>query len=1326
LRFFALGRGTDLAAQWKPRDLLSCSLTGSGVMTNKTQNAFAVVLLCLWIGLSAARPLTAGDEGSVVRIGVLANRGSESCLARWTPTAQYLTEKIPGKTFQIVPVDFEQIYWVVSQGAVEFILANPAFFVELESWYRVNPIATLRNRFPGGDSTRFAGVIFTRADRIDLRSLRDLKGKRFAAVKETSLGGWLMAWREFFEINIDPNRDFASLVFAGTQDAVVNAVIEGRADAGAVRSDILERMAAEGRIRLDQFRVFPHPPGDSEEVPFLHSTRAYPEWPMAEVRHTDDELARQVAVALLQMSADSPAARAADCAGWAIPLNYQSVHECLKVLKVGPYKDLGRITAQQAMRAFWQWILAAFAGFVLMGGGTFIIFMLYRRLAVSNDKLHKEAGWRQQASEALKESEQFNRTILSSVADGLMVYDSDFRYRLWNWRMEELTGLCEADVIGRTPWDLFPHLREEGIDRLLERALAGETVFSPDTKFHIPRTGRSGWVVGSYTPHVSASGQIIGVVGAITDITARKTVERELVSSNERFRAVMDGLDAMVYVADMTTHELLYANQYGLQTWGEVIGKICWQVLQCGQTEPCGFCTNARLLDAQGTPTGIYVWECQNTVNQRWYECRDQAIRWTDGRYVRLEIATDITERKSGQDQVLRHNRFLHDVLESLTHPFMVVDADDYSVQIANSAAGTHCQNCKCYHLTHRSEEPCCSQEHPCPVEIIKQTGKPAVVEHVHYDRHGDLRNVEVHGYPIFDEEGRISQVIEYSLDITDRKRAEIELQEKEEYLRTMMATIQTGVLISELLSGRITDVNPFAARLIGEDAGTLIGQPWTHCLEEASDQDEAGQNGRERADARLHTAQGKALSVRLSKAEVCIRDQCYKIHSFLDISDIRELFEQQAVNIELAKGLLDLVNPRFSRNHPIDERLGLHIEAISLPCRAAGGDHFFVRRLSGGDDGSGPATYLSVKDQSGHEVNCVLRSIFTDLVHNAVLQHDDTSQFEGTIQLLNDRLVRGGMFAEEDFLTGIFARIDHSTLYMQYAACGHPPFLLIRDGDVVSLPQAGGLGQNLPLGAIADVRISTGRIRLRVGDKVLFYTDGLTEMPLEKHGSKLSRSQLEDLVSDLVRKREVCRVSELMRDLMDAVAHLSGQRVQYPDTNTSADDVTLVGLEVEDLADVRETVVRPRTTEELCEQIRDISESIAPSWQSAGLADSRQRVRTVLEEALLNAWQHGHRGQPDKPITIRWRAANDFHLEVVDTGEGFDPDFLSDPTLPKNRLSISGRGIYMIRMFADEVQWRDAGRRLTASFFRHSGRVPALQRRLHQDAVPFWRLSNQ
>lgn len=115
---------------------------------------------------------------------------------------------------------------------------------------------------------------------------------------------------------------------------------------------------------------------------------------------------------------------------------------------------------------------------------------------------------------------------------------------------------------------------------------------------------------------------------------------------------VLDSLDALVYVSDMDTYELLFTNEYGRNIWGDIKGKTCWKVLQEGQDGPCPFCTNNRLLDHEGKATGVYVWEFQNTVNKRWYQCRDQAIEWIDGRLVRMEIATDITERKQAEDEL--------------------------------------------------------------------------------------------------------------------------------------------------------------------------------------------------------------------------------------------------------------------------------------------------------------------------------------------------------------------------------------------------------------------------------------------------------------------------------------------------------------------------------------------------------------------------------------------------------------------------------------------------------------------------------------------------
>jgi diguanylate cyclase (GGDEF)-like protein len=116
--------------------------------------------------------------------------------------------------------------------------------------------------------------------------------------------------------------------------------------------------------------------------------------------------------------------------------------------------------------------------------------------------------------------------------------------------------------------------------------------------------------------------------------------------------AILDSIDAIVYLADMETYELVFMNHYGKVTWGEPEGKRCWEVLQAGQTGPCPFCTNRKLLDQDGNPTGVYVWEFKNTANGRWFHCRDQAIRWVDGRLLRMEIATDINDIKNIEESL--------------------------------------------------------------------------------------------------------------------------------------------------------------------------------------------------------------------------------------------------------------------------------------------------------------------------------------------------------------------------------------------------------------------------------------------------------------------------------------------------------------------------------------------------------------------------------------------------------------------------------------------------------------------------------------------------
>ena len=380
---------------------------------------FRFVLLLMAAALCMGREALALQE---VRIGLLAKRGSAIDVQLWTATADYLTAKLPGHRFHIVPLDFTEIHEAVRAAQVDFVLANSAFYVELEKLYEVSRIATLINRnLPDQHTTTFGGVIFSRADRTDIQTIGDLRDRRFMAVEPRSFGGWIACWRELDRLGIDPLRFFAALEYGNTHDAVVHAVMNGTVDAGTVRTDTLERMAEAGTLRIDAFRIL-----NEQRVtrfPFKLSTTLYPEWPMAAIKTTPPELTRRVAAALLAMSSDDPAARASKSAGWTAPLNYQPVHDCLLDLRIGPYVDIDHFTLMDVLRRYWRQLglLLSLISAVLMAA--FYIAHLNRHLRQKNKEvdelnatLEVKVVERTSQINTLLDQELYLREIMETVA----------------------------------------------------------------------------------------------------------------------------------------------------------------------------------------------------------------------------------------------------------------------------------------------------------------------------------------------------------------------------------------------------------------------------------------------------------------------------------------------------------------------------------------------------------------------------------------------------------------------------------------------------------------------------------------------------------------------------------------------------------------------------------------------------------------------------------------------------------------------------------------------------------------------------------------------
>ncbi len=154
-------------------------------------------------------------------------------------------------------------------------------------------------------------------------------------------------------------------------------------------------------------------------------------------------------------------------------------------------------------------------------------------------------------------------------------------------------------------------------------------------------------------------------------------------------------------------------------------------------------------------------------------------VRFADQHGAGNNLRAKTLDRESLWTDTREENAFLRSVLDSVTHPVYVINASDYTIELANSAAGFGdvIDEATCYALTHRTTHPCGTTEHPCPLEEVRRSKKPTLVQHTHYDREGNSRYVEIHASPIFDSDGNVAKVTEFVLDITDRVTAEKALQ---------------------------------------------------------------------------------------------------------------------------------------------------------------------------------------------------------------------------------------------------------------------------------------------------------------------------------------------------------------------------------------------------------------------------------------------------------------------------------------------------------------------------------------------------------------------
>ncbi|HXX65063.1 MAG TPA: PAS domain S-box protein, partial [Bacteroidota bacterium] len=158
---------------------------------------------------------------------------------------------------------------------------------------------------------------------------------------------------------------------------------------------------------------------------------------------------------------------------------------------------------------------------------------------------------RVEAERAASAGESLRADVLESVQEGIVVYDKELRYREWNRAMELITGYTRADVLGRSAFDDGPQFQLAEFAELLTRALAGTPVSSEEVRYTRSGSEEVALLWCRFSPLRDKAGAISGVVVTVTDVTHRKSLERELRESEETLRNVIDTMGDALMISDL-------------------------------------------------------------------------------------------------------------------------------------------------------------------------------------------------------------------------------------------------------------------------------------------------------------------------------------------------------------------------------------------------------------------------------------------------------------------------------------------------------------------------------------------------------------------------------------------------------------------------------------------------------------------------------------------------------------------------------------------------------------------------------------------------------
>ena len=740
-------------------------------------------------------------------LGVFSYRPKPIMIERYQPLVDYLNLQLKDTQIKLQVLELSEINTVLDNKSIDLLLTNPRHNMILSNKHKLTgAIATLVKKSSNGRYTQnLGGVIFTSKNNRLINELKDLKGRRIAFPGTKFMGGYQSQAYELLQVGIKPDKDI-TLIESGGHDEVVKRVLSGQLDAGFVRTEILEDLAAEGKLALTQIKVinrkFYH------NFPFIVSTRLYPEWPFAALAHVERRLVSRISSALMALDEHHPAALAAGIAGFSPPADYRVVEKIARELHLPPYDQMTKITWSEIWNQ--NKVFIFFVVFSL----AFIAFLLWL-LAYRNHQLKEN-------EEELMYALASQDAILSAIPELMFELDIEGRYlNVWARNPGELTA-SRSMLLGRTVSEIMPENAAKIVLAVLKEAK--RTGYSHGQQIHLTTVEGDMWFELS-TSLKSWQGGSPRFIMLLRDISYQKESERKLIVSQDRFRGLFenmaDGVAIYQAVDDGEDFEFIDFNQAGENIDGtkrkDLLGRKVTDVFP--GIRKMGLLDVLQRVWHSGVAESFPVSFYSDKNLKGW---RDNFVyRLDSGEIVAIysdETARKLAEQKL-QDSEYQKKQILHTVPE-----LMWLKDVDGIYMACNSLFEQFC-GLKEEELIGKTDFDFVDA---AQAEFFREHDKAAMQadkalvnkEWIIFAADGHKALIETTRIPFKTDNNKTIGVLGVGHDITQRYHAE----EAQRLASSVFKHSQEGILVTDM-DNRIIDVNPAFFTLTGFTREELIGQ---------------------------------------------------------------------------------------------------------------------------------------------------------------------------------------------------------------------------------------------------------------------------------------------------------------------------------------------------------------------------------------------------------------------------------------------------------------------------------------------------------------------